>query len=154
MAGYFDVDYLRTMGSVPDSVLTDFDEANPGRLLAIIESISRLMDSYLFKRYATPFQDPVPEIVKFHGAQIMSHQLRLIIGFDPGSRQDEEIVNARNAAFTWLEQAANARDGLVELPLREPEAGKQDVSGVGRKKVRAFSYLSAIDWHRAQKDRS
>jgi len=153
MAGYWDVDYLRTMGSVPGPVLAEFDEANPGRLLAIIESISRLMDSYLFKRYATPFAAPYPEVVKFHGTQIMSYQLRIIIGFDPGSQQDDQIVKARDAAFAWLEQAANARDGLVELPKREPDPGKQDTSGVARRKARAFSFASAIDWHRARKER-
>lgn len=153
MAGYFDVDYLSTMGSVPGTVLAEFETTYPGRLDKMIEAISRLMDSHLFKRYATPFQTPVPEVVKFHGAQILSHQLRVIIGFDPGSRQDEQIVDARNAAFTWLEQAANARDGLVELPRREPEPGQKDVSGVARRKARAFSYGKAIDWHRARKER-
>lgn len=153
MAGYFDVDYLKTMGSVPEAVIDEFEVANPGRLAKMIEAVSRLIDSYLFKRYATPFGDPVPEAVKFHGTQILSHQLRVIIGFDPGSRQDEQIVDARNAAFAWLEQAANARDGLVELPLREPATGEKDASGVARRKARAFSYRSAIDWHRAQKER-
>ena len=150
---YFDFDYLSTMGSVPGPVLSEFDDNSPGRLSKMIVAVSRLMDSYLFKRYATPFKDPVPEVVKFHGTQILSHQLRVIIGFDPGSRQDEEIVNARNAAFAWLEQAANARDGLVELPLREPDAGKADAAGVSRRRARAFSYRSAIDWHRSQKER-
>lgn len=150
---YFDFDYLSTMGSIPGAVLAKFDEDNPGRLTKMIVATSRLMDSYLFKRYATPFKEPVPEVVKFHGTQILSHQLRVIIGFDPGSQQDEQIINARNAAFAWLEHAANARDGLVELPKREPEAGKQDAAGVSRRKARAFSYRSAIDWHRSQKDR-
>lgn len=153
MAGYFDVDYLGMMGSVPGAVLTDFETSNPGRLAAMTVAISRLMDSYLFKRYATPFADPVPEVVKFHGTQIMSHQLRVIIGFDPGSAQDDQIVKARDAAFAWLEQAANSRDGLVELPLREPDPGKADATGVSRHKARAFSYRSAIDWHREQKGR-
>lgn len=153
MAGYFDVDYLSMMGSVPSAVLVEFNANNPNRLAAMAVAISRLMDSYLFKRYATPFADPVPEVVKFHGAQIMSHQLRVIIGFDPGSAQDEQIVKARDAAFAWLEQAANSRDGLVELPLREPAAGKSDASGVVRRRARAFSYSTAMDWHRGQKDR-
>lgn len=153
MAGYFDVNYFRMMGSVPGAVLNQFEDENPGRLLAMIEAISRLMDSHLFKRYATPFAEPVPEVVKFHGTQILSHQLRIIIGFDPGSRQDEQIVDARNAAFAWLEQAANSRDGLVELPVREPDPGKPDVSGVARRKARGFSYASAKGWHRAMKER-
>lgn len=152
MAAYFDSEYLSMMGSVPSSVLAEFESSNPGRLDAMGIAISRLMDSYLFKRYATPFASP-PEVLKFHGVQIMSHQLRVIIGFDPGSAQDEQIVKARDAAFAWLEQAANARDGLVELPLREPEAGKGDASGVSRRKARAFSYATAMDWHRGQKDR-
>ena len=153
MAGYFDVGYLGMMGSVPAAVLAEFETANPGRLEAMAEAISRVMDSYLMKRYATPFAEPVPEVVKFHGTQIMSHQLRVVIGFDPGSVQDEQIVKARDAAFAWLEQAANARDGLVELPLREPAPGKGDVSGVSRRRARAFSYPTAMGWHRGQKDR-
>lgn len=153
MAGYFDYDYLSTMGSVPGPILAEFDESNPGRLVKMIEAISRLMDSYLFKRYATPFVDPVPEVVKFHGTQILSHQLRVAIGFDPGSQQDEQIIAARTAAFAWLEQAANARDGLVELPKREPDPGKLDASGVTRRKARGFSHTSAMGWHRARRER-
>lgn len=153
MAAYFDVEYLRNMGSVPGAELDAFEVSYPNRLDALIEAVSRLMDSYLFKRYATPFKEPVPEVVKFHGTAILSHQLRVIIGFDPGSKQDEQIIQARTDAFAWLEKAANARDGLVELPLREPEPGKGDVSGVSRRKARAFSFASAIDWHRARRGR-
>lgn len=150
---YINTNYLRMMGSVPGDVLDEFELAHPLRIDGMIESISRLVDSHLFKRYATPFSDPVPEVVKFHVAQIMSHQLRVIIGFDPGSRQDEQIVEARNAAFAWLEQAANARDGLVELPLREPATGKRDAAGVTRRKARAFSFDSPMAWHRARRGR-
>lgn len=153
MSGYFDVDYFRMMGSVPAAVLDAFEAENPGRLAKMIVAISRLMDSHIMKRHATPIAEPVPEVVKFHGAQILSHQLRVIIGFDPGSKQDEQIVDARNAAFAWLEQIANARDGLAELPLREPDAGKPDASGVSRRKATAFSYGSAMGWHRAQRER-
>lgn len=152
MAGYFDAAYFRNMGSVPGALLDTFEVDYPGRLDAMIEAVSRLIDSYLFKRYATPFAS-VPEVVKFHGCAILSHQVRIVIGFDPGSAQDQQIIAARDAAVAWLEQAANARDGLVELPLREPDAGKQDVTGLARRKARAFSFANAIDWHRAQKDR-
>lgn len=153
MSGYFDVEYLSMMGSVPGAELDAFEEKYPGRLERLILAISRLMDSYLFKRHATPFAEPVPEVVKFHGAQILSHQLRIIIGFDPGSAQDDRIVKAYDAAMTWLESAANSKDGLVGLPLREPEPGQLDESAVRRRKARAFSYPSAMDWHRAQRGR-
>lgn len=152
MAGYFDVDYLKAMGSVPDDVLDEFDAAHPDRIDEMIVAVSRLIDSYLFKRYATPFSSP-PEVVKLHGTAILSHQLRLKIGFDPGSQQDAQIVQARNDAFTWLQAAADAKEGLVELPIREPDAGKKDVAGVARRKARAFSYPNAMAWHRAQRDR-
>jgi phage gp36-like protein len=152
MSAYFDAAYFRMMGSIPGSVLDDFEERNPGRLDAMIEATSRLIDSYLFKRYATPFAS-VPEVVKFQGCAILSHQLRVVIGFDPGSTQDEQIITARKEAFAWLEQAANAREGLVELPLRDPDAGKKDATGLARRKAVGFSYANAIDWHRAQKDR-
>ena len=153
MSAYFDVDYLKAMGSVPAAVLDEFEVANPGRIIKIITAVSRLIDSHLFKRYATPFSDPVPEAVKFHGAAIVSHQLRVIIGFDPGSSQDAEIIQARKDAFTWLASAANAREGLVELPLREPDPGKKDASGVARRKARGFSYPDAMAWHLDQRSR-
>ena len=150
---YFDLEYLRNMGSVPGAELDAFETANTGRLELLIEAVCRLMDSYLFKRYATPFVDPVPEVVKFRVTQILSHQLRVIIGFDPGSQQDEQIINARTEAFEWLKDAVNSKDGLVELPLREPADGKTDTAGVARRKARAFSYDRPIDWHRARRCR-
>ena len=152
--GYFDAEYMRTMGSVPAAVLDDWSAENPGRLEALIFAISRLMDSYLFKRYATPFDAPVPEVIKFRGTQILSHQLRVIIGFDPGSRQDEQIILAKDDAFMWLTNAAKpGGDAIVGLPLREPADGKKDVTGVARRKARAFSYERAIDWHRERRGR-
>lgn len=153
MAGYIDVDYLRAIGSVPGALLTELEVNEPGRLEAMIAAVSRLVDSRLFKRYATPFKEPVPEAIKFAVAQIVSHQVRVVIGFDPSSEQDAQIVKARDDAFAWLTEAANASEGLVELPLREPDPGKADEAGVSRRKARAFSYRSAIDWHRAQRER-
>ncbi|MDB4946228.1 MAG: uncharacterized protein JWP97_5762 [Labilithrix sp.] len=153
MSAYFDVDYLKMMGSVPGAVIDEFEAANPDRLDKMIAAISRLIDSHLFKRYATPFREPVPESVKFHGAQILSHQLRVVIGFDPGSAQDDQIIQARKDAFAWLASAANAREGLVELPLREPDPNKPDASGVSRRKARGFSYGSPMAWHLEQRDR-
>jgi phage gp36-like protein len=150
---YVDIAYFRVMGSIPDAELDDFVDKHPGRFEAMSEAVSRLIDSYLFKRYATPFKDPVPEAVKFHAAQILSYQIRIFIGFDPSSQQDGEIVKARDEAIEWLSKAANARDGLVELPLREPEPGKQDEDGVSRRRARAFSFRSPIDWHRTMRGR-
>ena len=153
MTAYVDLDYMKAMGSIPSSLLDELEANEPDTFSSMSEAVSRLVDSKLLKRYATPFEEPVPESIKLAVAQILSLQIRIRIGFDPGSMQDEQIVKARDDAMTWLEQAANAKDGLVELPLREPDEGQKDATGVARRKSRAFSYRNAMDWHQAQKRR-
>ena len=154
MAGYIDVAYLKSMGSLPSTFIDELlptDPSDPNVVETTIEGVSRYMDSFLLKRYATPFQEPVPISVKFHCAQIVSHQLRIKVGFDPNSQQDEQIIRLRDEAFDWLKMAASASEGLVELPLREPDPGEKDATGVAHQKTQTFSYHNTINWHRAQK---
>ena len=122
---YVDLEYLKNVGTYEPDSLDDFNERYPGRVDAIIESISRIFDARLSKRYAVPFEAPYPEAVKFHIAQIVCHQVRLQRGSNLGSEQDSDLVKAKDDAWAWVREAADAKDGLVELPLREDPAAAQ-----------------------------
>lgn len=153
MARYIDLEYLKLVGNVPPAVLDECEEQTPGRIDKVIEAVCRFVDGRLAKRYSTPFGEPVPEAIKMAVAAIVSHHLRVQIGFDPGSQQDQLIVDAKNEAFAYLKEAADSKEGLVELPLREPPPGQKDAGGVRRGGPLGRSDASPYDWTDRQRAR-
>lgn len=150
---YVDIEYVQLIGTVPPQVLAAFHEANPGAVDAICESVSRMFDARLHKRYATPFAAPVPEALRFHVAQVVSYQIWLKVGYNPGSAQDEAIKTARDDALEWLKDAADSQAGTVELPVREaPVDG--DTSAISRSRPLSYNEASPYTWTRRQAERA
>ncbi|MBN9162056.1 MAG: hypothetical protein BGO98_29545 [Myxococcales bacterium 68-20] len=157
MTQYVDRDYLKIVGNVPPEVLDQFEAQYPGRIDAVIEAVCRVVDGRLAKRYATPFEHtakkPAPEAIRMHVAALVSHQLRIMIGFDPGSQQDQLLVAAKDEAWAYIKEAADSKEGLVELPLREPLPGEKDKSGVKKGGPLSSSNASPYAWADQQRQR-
>jgi hypothetical protein len=86
------------------------------------------IESRLRKRYDIPFSSPFPEAACRWLTKITTLTCYEKRGFNPGSEQDREgIIGAAATAETQITEAADAKEGLFELPLREEEP---DVSGV------------------------
>lgn len=150
---YVDLGYVQNVGTVPTQILAAFDEANPGSFAAIAESVSRMFDARLHKRYNTPFAEPYPEAIRFHVAQVVSYQVWIKVGYNPGSAQDEGIKTARDDALAWLKDAADSQDGTVELPVREtPATG--DASAISRSRPLSYNEASPYVWTRIQASRA
>lgn len=77
------------------------------------------INARLRKRYATPFSDPVPEIVLSWLERLVTFDVYLRRGFNPSSQQDEEIKNRMVDAKAEIKEAADSNEGLYDLPLRE-----------------------------------
>jgi hypothetical protein len=148
MSAYVDIDFVKLVGSMPAADIDALEALMPGTFVGIAESVSRVFDARLFKRYAVPFEDgKVPESIKWHVAHVVLAALWQKRGYNPGSAQDEIIQTNKNDAFAWLKEAADSKDGLVELPKRADAPG---LEGVSRGGPRAYSEQSPYAWTDAQ----
>lgn len=121
---YVDGDFIRLVGSMPPADIDALEVLYPGVVEGVSKAVSRLFDSKLIKRYAAPFEDPIPEALRWNVAHVVVSVLWQKRGYNPGSAQDQIIEKNKAEAFAWLTEAADSEKGLVELPLRQgdPEA--------------------------------
>lgn len=164
---YLSREFLEVFGSMSKADLDDLDEraeeifgvADLDAALVIIGgSVSRLFDAKLTKRYVTPFgldsEDVfslarVPEVVQVNVCDVVSYHLWSKRGFNPSSTSDEDaIIGARDRALAWLNEAADAEKGFVELPRRPLE--ETDVSAITKGKPKVHSEQSPYVWTREQ----
>jgi phage gp36-like protein len=134
MAGYVDIEYVKLVGSMPAADVDQLDTLYAGTVAGVSEAVSRMFDARLAKRYAAPFATPYPEALKWHVAQVVVYTLWQKRGFNPSSEMDSLITKNRDEALAWLKEAADAKDGLIELPLR------QDTTAEGVSKGAPLSY--------------
>jgi hypothetical protein len=85
----------------------------------------------------------VPEIVLSWLVRISTLDAYLRRGFDPSSRQDAEIVKAAEAARAEVKEAADAQDGLWDLPLRQDAPGTSGITAGG---PLGYAEASPYDW--------
>lgn len=100
----------------------------PGWLEGQLLHFSQHIDDRLRKRYATPFSDPAPLIVKMWLTQLVTVRCYLKGGIDATDEQFVAVKDDARLADEQITAATNAKDGLYELPLRADLAG----SGVTR----------------------
>lgn len=150
---YVDLDYVCLVSPIREEAARAYDLEHPGSFTAIAESVSRMFDARLAKRYVTPFDTTKPpEALRFHVGSCVAYQLWLKIGYDPGSQQDSNIKEARDEALSWLKDAADSVEGTVELPRRE-DTTKSDAIAVTRSRPLAYSEATPFEWTRRQAER-
>jgi phage gp36-like protein len=106
------------LSTMPREDIEQLFDADAGWLKAQLTSASRRIDGRLAKRYAVPFVVPVPELVKYWVVRIVTPIAYLRRGVAP---RDDQYVNIReDGEQAWKEvgEAADAKDGMFELPLR------------------------------------
>jgi hypothetical protein len=140
---YVDIEYVKLVGTMPAHDIDALEALTPGTFSAIASSVSRIFDARLFKRYKTPFVEPVPEVVRWHVAHVVVAALWKKRGFNPGSEQDALIERAKDEALAWLKEAADSKEGLVELPIRE---ATPDATGVVKGGPIADSEATPYEW--------
>jgi len=119
VSNYVDKEYLKLVGALPARDIDELDVVFPGTVDGISEAESRKADARLAKRYATPFQEPYPEALRSAVAYCVVYRLYQKRGPNPGSALEEAVLRDYNEAKDWFKEAANSKDGLIELPPRE-----------------------------------
>lgn len=138
MPAYLDLAGFRDLTIVPSDVIDRAEARSPGWIAAQLEAESSWIDARLAKRYAVPFTAPYPSIVKRWLARIVSATLYDKHGVDPTDQQAQRYYDGETAAKAEIKEAADAVDGLLELPLRADTSA----TGVSRGRPRSYSEAS------------
>ena len=138
MAAYLTLAEFKASSVIPSSFVSDIETVSPGWTLLQLTLESARLDARLGKRYATPFALPAPLCVQGWLAKIVTLSAWLKRGFDPTDRQGQIYVADRDGALAEIKEAADAVDGLFDLPLR----ADLTASGVTRGSPRAYSEQS------------
>lgn len=98
----------------------------------------------LAKRYdITKFTNPVPDAALGWLVALTDLDLYIRRGFNPSSEQDGLIEKASDSAKAEVKEAADSKDGLFDLPLRQDLQGQ---SGLVGQAPLAQGYASPYSW--------
>ena len=129
---------------------TAIETMHPGWMALGLTRWSNWIDARLAKRYTTPFDaDSPPPVVQEWLNRLFTHRCYLKRGVDSTDAQVEALAADAKAAADEITEAANAKDGLFELPLRADAPG---VTGVSRGDVLSYTEASPYTWSELQRD--
>lgn len=104
---------------MPDVDIDVVEAEREGFTLARLTAWSARIDSRLRKRYKAPFAVPVPEVILDWLTKIVTFELYLKRGRDPQDPTLADIKAERDEAIADIKEAADAQNGLFDLPLRD-----------------------------------
>lgn len=116
MAGYNTIAEFKLRTVMPPGYVDEIETSQAGWLDQQSDSLARWIDSRLRKRYAVPFASP-PETVKAWEATLLTERAYLRLGADPTDKQTARIFEAADTARAEIHEAAEAVNGLFDLPL-------------------------------------
>lgn len=149
MSQYCTIAQLKMLGSMPAEDIDALNSMYPGIVDANIVSISGQIDARLSKRYAAPFESPYPDALVSICARLCAYRLWLKRGFNPNGATDQAIQQDAKDADDWLKEAANSKDGLIDLPIKQDTVLKSGISAGG---PMGYSEASPYVWADIQRD--
>jgi len=149
MSQYCTIAQLKMLGSMPAEDIDALETLYPGVVAANLVSVSGQMDARLSKRYAAPFVDPFPQALVSICARLTAYRLWMKRGFNPNGAMDQAIQQDAKDADEWLKEAANSKDGLIDLPVRQDSTASSAVSVGG---PLGYSETSPYVWMDRQRE--
>ena len=144
MAAYLTVETFTALAICPAEYIEYIEIQQPGWVDGQLAFWSGYIDSRLAKRYATPFDsDSPPIVVQGWLARLVTSRIYLKRGVDSTDAQITAVQDDAKAATDEIAEAANAKDGLYELPLRQDAPGQQ---GISRGAPLAYTETSPYVW--------
>lgn len=108
----------------------------------MVEIESAYVDSRLAKRYVTPFADPFPVDVVRWTSELVTERMLDRRGSNPKDNDLSERAYARaTQAREELKEAADSKDGLFDLPLRQDTSASGITGSVTLASSEASPYL-------------
>lgn len=139
---YLTVDQFKNLSVMPAEYIDALEQVAPGWVQSQLEYWSAWINSRLRKRYDAPFAEPYPEAVTGWLARIVTVRCWLRRGVDPQDEQFREVKDDATAAQAEIQEAADAVEGLFDLPLR----ANTTASGISKGFPRGYSEQSPYVW--------
>lgn len=143
---YLTLTEFKDRTTMPASYVDALDMLRPGWVEAQIATVSSWLDARLSKRYAVPFADPCPELVKKWTTDLVTMRCWSRRGYDPTTDDMQEVLTELKLTRDEITEAANSDTGLFELPLR----GNTTAEGVSKGAPLAYSEQSPYVWTNKQ----
>lgn len=147
---YLTLEEFRTRTMMPQEGMDEVETCEPGFIDSQLQTVSALIDSRLRKRYNAPFPPgSVPEVVLDWLARIVTRRVYTKRGFNPSNDSSfvQAMVDDAIAAEEEMKEAADAKEGLYDLPLRVEASGIQKGHPFG------YSEASPYVWQTIQHGR-
>lgn len=139
---YLDLAEYKNYSVLPSVDIDELETIQAGWIDRKLRAISRSVDARLRKRYVVPFESPYPDAVLDWVARIMDPQTLKKRGVDATDEQFVSIAEDATAALEELKEAANAEDGLFDLPILDTADG----SAISKGGPLAYSETSPYVW--------
>jgi hypothetical protein len=149
---YLDVATFKGLTTAPAVYIDQIEAQEAGWTLKQLDYWSRRIDGRLGKRYATPFSElagETPLVVQGWLSDIVTLRVYKKRGVDPQDQQYLDIVDDAKEAWANIREAADAKDGLFELPLKQTAPG---ADGVTKGAPLGYAEASPYTWTTAQRD--
>lgn len=130
MAAYLNLADFKARTLMPATDVDDLETIAAGWVLLQLEQVSRWIDSRLRKRYDAPFDvGTCPEIIKSWLTRLVTLRAYLRRGVDATDGQLDLIRADAQTALDEIKEAADAVDGLFDLPLKDSDKATGVVLG-------------------------
>jgi phage gp36-like protein len=146
MPQYMTVSEFRERTRLPGDFVDEVEARSPGFIDANLSDHSAYVDALLGKRYVVPFSSPYPIAVRRWLTALTSLDVWLRRGVAATDQEMEIFRSQYDTAIVELKEAANSRDGLFELPLRE----NTDATGISKQYPKTYTENSPFVWKRVQ----
>lgn len=119
---YLSVAEFKTRALIPASFVDDIEDQEPGWTAAQLDFLTARINAQLKKRYSVPFAAPYPVTAQLWLEAMVTERVLLRRGVDATDQQASHLFALADKARQELEAAADAKDGLYELPLNEDDS--------------------------------
>lgn len=145
---YLTVNEFKDLTVAPAFYVDEIEAAESGWTEKQLASWSRYIDARLSKRYSTPFGSPYPGAVKGWLSRLVTLRVYYKRGIDPTDAQFEAVSRDSDAVVEELREAADSKEGLFGLPLREDDQS----SGITKGAPLHYVEQSPYQWPSLQRD--
>lgn len=119
---YLDLAGLKKLTVIPSVFVDDVESVEAGWIDSQLKYWSKWIDGRLAKRYEVPFAafddtKPTPEIIQVWLSRIVTLRVMLKRGVDQNDEQIQILIEDDQNARAEIEEAANGKDALFDLPL-------------------------------------
>ena len=129
MSQYLTIESFTALAICPAEYIEFIETQQAGWVDGQLAFWSGYIDTRLAKRYATPFaSDSPPIVVQGWLARLVTPKIYLKRGVDNTDAQIVAVQDDAKEAVSEIAEAANSKDGLYELPLRQDAPGGQGIT--------------------------